>query len=141
MRDVDGKADSLATLAIAMPMADNVADQIATVHARGKLRLNIVPCADFDAFQIGIDGSVVPRLDQVLLLDQLGDLRTFNDGVEDAAKPAAVATAWRRSQPNQHRMGISSDDLAISVGRRVVTLVDDEQVGRWQLHAVGAHPP
>src|SRR5262249_259610 len=62
---------------------------------RGELRLDIIAGADFDAFQVQLGGCVVARLDQVLLPDQLGDLRTFDDVVEDAAEPAAVATAWR----------------------------------------------
>ena len=118
MRHVDGKADGLPALAIAMPMADNVADQIAAVHTLCELRLDIVAGPDFDASQVRIGRRIVPRLDQVLLRDQLGDLGTFNDGVEDAAKPAAVATAWRSSQPDQHRIGVSGNDLAVSAGRR-----------------------
>jgi hypothetical protein len=39
---VDCKADGLAALAIAMPMRNDVADQVAAVHALGKLHLDIV---------------------------------------------------------------------------------------------------
>src|SRR6185312_10489041 len=105
-----------AALAIAMPMRNDVADQVAAVHALSKLQLDIVAGADFDALQIRVDRRIVARLDQVLLRDQLGDLWTFNDGVEDAAEPATIATTWCSSQPDQHRVGVSGNDPAISAG-------------------------
>ena len=82
-------------------MGDDVADQLGPIHALGELRLDVVAGLRADALQVGIDRRIDARLDQVALLDQLGDLRTFDDGLEDAAEPAPVAAAWRGGQAEQ----------------------------------------
>ena len=88
--------------------------------------------------EIGIDRRIDARLDQIPLLDQLGDLRAFDDGLEDPAEPTAVAPAWRGSQSQQDRVRIGIDDLAIGFGRAVVRLIDHQQIGRRQVHDLGA---
>ena len=66
-----------------------------------------------NAFQIRIDRSKYARPHQIFLRDELGDLRTFDDDVEDAAKTAAITAAWRGRQSEQHGLRIGVDDLAV----------------------------
>ena len=77
--NVDTEHQSLPTLAMFVPVGNDVADQIITVHPIGELVDDIIALPGLDAFQIGIGRGVVDRRHQVLLLDQLGDLRAFDD--------------------------------------------------------------
>jgi hypothetical protein len=52
--------------------------------------------------------------------------RRLDDHVEDAAQPAPIATARRGGCAKQYRIGISLDDLAIGLRRRMMRLVDDQ---------------
>ena len=58
--------------------------------------------------------------------------------LEDAAEPAAVAAAWRGGQAEQDRVRIGVDDLADRSRRAVMRLIDHQQIGRRQLHGLGA---
>ena len=102
--DVHGEADRLPAFAVLVPMGDDVADEVRTVHPIGELAFDIVADAGLDAFQVGIDRRKHARADQMLLLDQLGDLGAFDDDVEDAAEPATVTAARRCRQTEQHRV-------------------------------------
>src|SRR5580704_790777 len=137
--NIDGEAYGFALLTVPVPMADDVADQIGAVHPFGKLRLDIIADAGFNTFQIRLDRSKHASSDQIFLFDELGDLRALDDDIEDAAQPTAVTAAWCGGQSYQHRLRIGVDDLAVGTGRAMVGLVDDEQVCRWQLHAIGPH--
>ena len=101
VRDVDREGDGLPPLAEFVPVGDDVADQLRPVHALGELGLDVVAVARADATQIGIDRRIDARPHQVALLDQLGDLRAFDQFLEDAAEPAPVAPAWRCGQAEQ----------------------------------------
>jgi hypothetical protein len=139
--DVDGEANRLPLLAELVPVADDVADEIVAVHPFGELGLDIVADAGLDALQVRFDRSEHTGPDQIFLRDQFGDLRTFDDDVEDAAQAATVTAARRGSQADQYGVGIGVDDLAVSGRRTVVRLVDNEQVGGRQLHAIAPHGP
>ena len=102
MRDVDGEANRFAAFAMLVPMRDDIADQVLAVHALGELRLDIIADAGLDATKVRVGRRIDARLDQIFLLDELRDLRAFHDRVEDAAKPSAVAAAWRGGQSDQH---------------------------------------
>jgi hypothetical protein len=60
----------------------------------------------------------------------LADLRTFDDGLEDAAEPAAVATTGRCGKAEHDRVGIGVYDFPICFCGTVMAFVDDEQIGR-----------
>src|SRR3984893_13883188 len=134
--NIDREANRLPLLAELVPVADDVADEIVAVHPFGELGLDIIADAGFDALQVRVDRSEYACPDQIPLRDQFGDLRTFDDDVEDAAQAATVTAAWRGSQADQDGVGICVDDLAVSGRRTVVALVDNEQVGGRQLHAI-----
>ena len=114
------KQTVLPPLAVLVPVGDDVADQVGAVHALGELRFDVIADAGLDAAQVRIDRRKDASSDQILLLDQLGDLRAFDDHVEDAAEPAAVTAAWRGCQAEQHRVGIVVDDLAVGFGRAMM---------------------
>ena len=135
--DAGGKADGLSALAVFEPVADDVADQFRPVHAVGEFALDVVAVPDVNAMQIGIDRRIDAGRHQVALLDQLADMRALDHGLEDAAEPAAVATAWRGGEAEQDRVGIGVDDLAIGTRRTMVGLVDDDEPGLGQFHRAG----
>src|SRR5271168_2615898 len=87
MRDVDGKANRLAALAVLVPVRDDIADQIVAVHTLGKLRFDVIADAGFDATKIDITRRIYARPDQEFLFDQFGDLRRLDNAVEEVAKP------------------------------------------------------
>ena len=58
--------------------------------------------------------------------------------LEDSAETAAITATRRGGQSEQHRVGIGVDDLAVGCRRRMVALVDDQQIGRRQFHAIGS---
>src|SRR4029077_18469228 len=95
--DAAGEGDDLAALAILEPVGDDVADELVPIHPLGELGLDIVAGLRPDAAQIRLDWRVYSRLHQVPLLDEIGDLRALDHGLEDAAETAAVAAAWRCS--------------------------------------------
>src|SRR5215813_11624165 len=113
MTDAAGEGDGLAALAIFVPVRDDVADELVPVHALGELGLDIVAGLRLDAVQVRVDRGVDPRLDQIALLDQVWHLRALDHGLEDAAEPAAVATAGRCGQPEDNRVGICLEDLLV----------------------------
>ena len=95
-------------LAVFDPVGDDVADQFRPVHAVGEFALDVVAVADVNTMQIRIDRRIDAGRHQVALLDELADLRTLDHDLEDAAEPAAVATAWRGGEAEQDRVGICS---------------------------------
>jgi hypothetical protein len=132
--DAAGEGHGLAALAILEPVRDDVADELVPIHALGELGLDVVAGLRLDAAQIRIDWRVDPRLHQVPLLDEVGDLRALDHRVEDAAEPATIATAWCCGESKNDRVGICLDDLLIGHGPGVVGLVDDQEIGERHEH-------
>ena len=104
MRDVDREGHRLAALAELVPVRDDIADQLRPIHAIGELRLDVIAGLGANTGEIGIDRRIDAGLDQESLLDQRRDLRALDDGLEDAAEPAAIASAWRCGQAQQDRL-------------------------------------
>ena len=67
---------------------------------------------------------------EVLQPDQLGDLRPFNQTIENIAEASAVLAAGRGREANELRVGIVIDDIAIGARRDVVSLIDEHDVSR-----------
>lgn len=112
-----------------VPGRDDVANQVRAVHALGELAFDIVAGDGAHASEVWIDRCEYPCLDQIFLFDQLGDLRTFDDDVEDPAETAAVPSAWRCGQSDQDCLRIGVNDLSIGLRRTMMAFVDDQDVG------------
>jgi hypothetical protein len=138
MLHVDSEGHRLPALAVLVPVGDNVADELGTIHPLGELGFDVVATLDADAEQVRLRRREASDRHQVFLGDQFRDLRTLDHGLEYAAEAAPVAPTWRGCQAEQHRIGVRLDDPPISFRRAVVTLIYDQQVGRRQLHLVGA---
>jgi hypothetical protein len=109
VRNVDSKGDGLSPLTKFVPMGDDIANKLRPVHSLGELAFDVIAKLNLDAFQIGIDWRIDPRLDQIALLDQFRDLRTLDDGVENSTEAAAVTTTRSRRRSKQDRIGIGFD--------------------------------
>jgi hypothetical protein len=95
MRDVDAEHQGLPSLAVSVPVGDDVADQIVAVHAIGKLLDDVIPLPGLDTLQIGSGRRVIDRGDQTAPLDQFGDLRTFDKLVKEVAQSSPITPTWR----------------------------------------------
>src|SRR5437762_17699 len=95
MSDAAGKYDGAPAFAVFEPMRDDIADELVAVHARSELGLVVIALHGLDTAQIRVDRRIDPRLYEMLLHDQLGDLRAFEHHLEDAAEPAPIASARR----------------------------------------------
>ena len=85
--DAAGEGDGLAALAVLEPVRDDVADELVLVHPLGKLRLDVVARLCSNAAQIRVYRRVDLSLDEIALLDQVGDLRGLDQGRKDASSP------------------------------------------------------
>ena len=47
------------------------------------------------------------RADEVALCDQVRDLRSLDEFIEDAAEPASITATWRGCEADDLRVGIS----------------------------------
>ncbi len=129
-------------------MAYNIADELGAVHASGKLGLNVIALANMDARQIRPTGSKDLGADQIAVSDEIGDLRPLDQLVKDIAQPAPVASARRCRKPDELRVWIGFDQLAIGASWDVMRLVDDQNIG-WRPFASAVqsldrgdlHPP
>jgi hypothetical protein len=63
VRNIDRKTNRFPPFTVFMPMADDVADQVATIHTLGELRLDIVTDTNLNACQVGVDRGEDARLD------------------------------------------------------------------------------
>ena len=133
-----GKRDRAPTLGVLVPVGNDVPDQLGAIHTVGKLILGIVAIADRDAFEIGIDRCIDPRLDEVSLLDQRRDLRRFGQDSEDAAEAAPIAAAWRGGTADHRGVRICLDKPLIGPCWGVVCLVDHNQISGWQRYGARA---
>ena len=61
MRDVNAEHQSLPALAVLVPVADDIADQIVAVHPVGKLIDGVIALPGLDALQIRLGRRVVDR--------------------------------------------------------------------------------
>ena len=86
MRNIYGEHQGFLALAVTMPCRYDIADKIVSVHAVGELVDGVVALPGFNTLQVRLDRSVIDRRDEVLLLDELGDLRPLDDGVEEVAE-------------------------------------------------------
>jgi hypothetical protein len=87
---IDTKHERFATLPQLVPVGNNIADEIVSVHTIGELIDYIVAPSCIYALQVRVSGRVVYDPDQMLLFDQLWNLRTFNDLIEIVAQAATV---------------------------------------------------
>jgi hypothetical protein len=93
---VNGEANRFPTLCVAMPVSDDVADQVGTIHTLSELNLNVIAALAPHTVQVGIDWCIHLSFYELAFLDQGRDLWAFNDDVEDAAKAATIAPAGSR---------------------------------------------
>jgi len=127
--DAAGEGHGLAALAVLEPMRDDVSDELVPIHPLGELGLDVVAGLRSDAAQIGVERRVDPRLDQIALLDQVGHLRALDHGLEDAAEPTTIATAWRGREPEHDGVRVGLDQFLIGHGAGVMRLIDDQEIG------------
>ena len=119
-------------------MRNNVADQFRLIHSLGELVFVVIAGDGANAFQVWIDRRINARLDQVAALDQLGDLWALDDGLENAAEPAAVAATRRGGQAKQFRVRIGVDNFSVGARRAMLRLIDHKQISRRQVDRTGA---
>jgi hypothetical protein len=69
-----------------------------------------------------------------LTLDEIRDLRAFEQHLEDATEASAIPAAWRCGQAEHNRVRVLLENR--SIGRRacVVRLIDDEEIGGRHRH-------
>ena len=87
--------------------------------------------------QIGVDRRIDAGRGQETLLDEFADLWALDHGLEDAAEAAAVATAWRGSEPEQNGIRIALDDRSVTLRDDVMAFIDDDEAGLGQFHRAG----
>ncbi len=69
VRNIDGEANRFPTLAVLVPGAYDVADEVGAVHALGELQLDVITDTGFDTAQVRIDRCEYAHLHQMLLLN------------------------------------------------------------------------
>ena len=106
MRNINGEHQGFPTLAVLVPIGDDIADKIVPVHAVGELIDGVVALPGFNTLQVRLDRSVIDRRHEVLLLDELGDLRPLDDDVEEVAEASTVGSARCSGQSEPLRIGI-----------------------------------
>ena len=130
--NVDTEHQSLPTLAIFVPVGNDVADQIITVHPIGKLVDDIIALPGLDAFQIRIGRGVVDRRHQILLLYQLRYLWTFDDFAKVIAQPAPIRPTWCCARTEEACVRIRFQNHAPSSSGYVMRFVDDDHMRSWE---------
>src|SRR5215470_7461213 len=106
MSDARRKDDGVASCCEAMPMGDDVADELRLVHALGKLRLDVI--ASFNAYtvQVRLRRSIDAASHEVAAPDQLSDIGALDQRLEHVPEPAPIASAWRSGQSNDDCLGV-----------------------------------
>ena len=133
LSDLDGRGDDLV-------------EHLLLLHDRRQFALVEVPGHGADMAEVHVLDDDLLRLDGAKppIVHGLHDLVLVGDGLEHHAERGLVGAVGRGGEPDDPQLGVLrevADDPAIGVGRRMVRLVDDEEVELVRhelLHAVEA---
>ena len=115
---------------VAEPSVDDVAQHRALSVGGAQRDRVVVTALGCDAGEVWSDVGVARGVTEVALLEQFGGRGRDDDGVEEILETAVVHAPGRGREPDHDGVRHLVDQLAPTVGRRVVGLVGDEQP-RW----------
>ena len=133
MADARRENDSRAMFSEFVPMLDDVADELALVHALGKLPLDVIAALDCNPGQIGPKGRINFGADKVFIADQLGDRRPLDQHLEHVTKATTVTSAWRRGDADDDGIRVGVQQIAVCARRGMVRLIDKDDLRLGQL--------
>ena len=128
--------DGLPALRQAPPILDDRPDERLFVHPLRELILRVISHPNFDAGEVRRRGSIVFYWDQEARLGELRDRRATDHVIVYFSEPSAVSTAGRRRQAQDGRLGIRIDQMSIGLREGPMAFVEDDQVGRREMHPI-----
>ena len=139
IRDVPGMGDRgrednrLASFRQAMPVGDDIADELRPVHAGGELVFDIVAGPDLDALKVGRGRRIDHGRHQKAQVNELTDSGALDHRVKHVAQASAIAPARRCGQPDDCGAWVGIEQLPIGAGPDPVRLVDNQQICPGQI--------
>ena len=113
---------------------DGIASHGRLVHLAGELLLVVVAPHRLDAAQVDLGRWAEQGIRrQCLALDQRSHRGADHHRAEHVAKPCPVRPLWRRRDAEDLGRRVGVDDLAVRRGKRVVRLVDHNEIRRCDL--------
>src|SRR6516162_3692659 len=134
MLDVDAIHDRRPAGAEPGIFVDRGADDDTLRHPRGELVGGVITSTSTDAGEVGAarrrEGG---EQRQIAGGDELAHARTDRQRVEDVVKPLAVEALWGGGDTQDFRLREGGEDTPPRVSSRMMTLIDDEKIGRHKM--------
>ena len=141
MADARCKHDGRAALGEPVPVAYDIADQLALIHALDKLSLDVIPALDANPGQIWPRGRIDDGWNKEPALYQLCDRRPFNQYLEGIAETAPIAPARRCGNPDDDGIRVGIQQIAVCARRGMMRLIDKDDLSLGQLNYRGPDRP